>query len=96
MNQLPEVRDRLGHFHNRSPLITSNRNSDFERRWCVIRQADYTISKLLTEWSELSVLAPRTFPCRLQRRGLREMLYIPARFAFPSHRTLLFGPSDLI
>jgi hypothetical protein len=53
MNLLPEIRDCLGYSHNRSPLITSNRNSHFQRLCRVIRQADYTIRELLIE-----VIAP--------------------------------------
>jgi len=47
MNLLPEIRDCLGHFHNRSPFITSKRNSLFERLRHVSGQADYTIRELL-------------------------------------------------
>jgi hypothetical protein len=47
MNLLPEARNCLGYSHNHSPLITSNRNSHFQRLCRVTRQADYTIGELL-------------------------------------------------
>jgi len=47
MNLLPEVLDCVGYSHNHSPLISSNRNSPFERLWRVSHQTDYTIRELL-------------------------------------------------
>jgi hypothetical protein len=46
--------------------------------------------------SELCAFASRASASGFQRNRLREMLYILARFASPSQRTLLLGRSDLI
>jgi hypothetical protein len=45
---------------------------------------------------QLRVFTPRAPASGFQQNTLREMLYILARFASPSHRTLVLGRSDLI
>src|SRR5215470_1415993 len=45
-------------------------------------------------WFKFCAFASRAFASGFQRNSLREMLYIPACFARPSHRTFLLGDSD--
>ena len=76
MNLLPEVLDCVGYSHNHSPLISSNRNSPFERLWRVSHQTDYTIRELL-------ITRPNCRAVELSESNLR--------FQFHKRRQLFIG-----